>query len=55
MVLGIIAGLLYYYYNKKDKYVFCKVITIMSLVKIRFLLFISQETIMLNHLTIKNK
>ena len=33
MVLGIIAGYLYYVYNKKDKYLFCKVIAIMSLVK----------------------
>ena len=34
MVLGVIAAYLYYVYNKKDKYLFCKVIAIMSLVKI---------------------
>ena len=30
MVVGVILGVLYYYYNKKDKDIFCKVITIMT-------------------------
>ena len=51
MVLGIIAGFLYYYYNKKDKYVFCKAITIMSIVKLAVYYFYPKQPLMLNHLT----
>jgi hypothetical protein len=51
MVLGIIAGYLYYVYNKKDKYLFCKVIAIMSLVKIGVYYLYPKKPLMINSLT----
>tara|TARA_B100000575_G_C23130074_1_gene655397 strand:+ start:393 stop:836 length:444 start_codon:yes stop_codon:yes gene_type:complete len=51
MVLGIIAGYLYYVYNKKDKYLFCKVIAIMSLVKIGFYYLYPKKPYLVNYLT----
>ena len=51
MVLGIIAAYLYYVYNKKDKYLFCKVIAIMSLVKIGFYYLYPKKPLMINSLT----
>ena len=51
MIIGIILGFLYYYYNKKDKYIFCKVISIMSVVKIGIYYFYPKKPLMLNHLT----
>ena len=51
MVLGILLGFLYYYYNKKDKYIFCKVVSIMCVVKIGVYYFYPKKPLMLNHLT----
>ncbi len=51
MIIGIILGFMYYYYNKKDKYIFCKVIAIMSVVKIGIYYFYPKKPLMLNHLT----
>tara|TARA_B100000767_G_C19729159_1_gene520826 strand:- start:1250 stop:1693 length:444 start_codon:yes stop_codon:yes gene_type:complete len=51
MIIGIILGVMYYYYNKKDKYIFCKVIAIMSVVKIGIYYFYPKKPLMLNHLT----
>jgi len=51
MIIGIILGFLYYYYNKKDKYIFCKVLSIMSVVKIGIYYFYPKKPLMLNHLT----
>ena len=51
MILGILLGFLYYYYNKKDKYIFCKVVSIMCVVKIGIYYFYPKKPLMLNHLT----
>ena len=51
MIIGIILGCIYYYYNKKDKYIFCKVLSIMSVVKLGFYYFYPKKPLMLNHLT----
>ena len=53
MVIGILSGILYYYYNKKgkDKYIFCKVLSIMSVVKLCFYYFYPKKPLMLNYLT----
>tara|TARA_B100000427_G_scaffold328753_1_gene342662 strand:+ start:1737 stop:2180 length:444 start_codon:yes stop_codon:yes gene_type:complete len=50
MILGILLGFLYYYYNKKDKYIFCKVVSIMCVVKIGIYYFYPKKPLMLNHL-----
>lgn len=51
MIIGIITGFIYYYYNKKDKYVFCKAIAIMSILKIGIYYFYPKQPLMLTHLT----
>tara|TARA_Y100001935_G_C17311068_1_gene516292 strand:- start:6822 stop:7217 length:396 start_codon:yes stop_codon:yes gene_type:complete len=53
MIIGILSGILYYYYNKKgkDKYIFCKVLSIMSVVKLGFYYFYPKKPLMLNYLT----
>tara|TARA_B100000686_G_C16782434_1_gene972863 strand:- start:1148 stop:1597 length:450 start_codon:yes stop_codon:yes gene_type:complete len=53
LIIGIIMGILYYYYNKKnrDKYIFCKVLSIMSIVKLCIYYFYPKKPIMLNYLT----
>lgn len=51
MVVGVILGVLYYYYNKKDKDIFCKVITIMSVSNIGIYYFYPKKPLMLNYLT----
>jgi len=50
LVLGIIAGYIYYLYNKKEKYLFCKVLAIMSLVKIGVYYFYPKKPLMLHSL-----
>ena len=51
MVVGVILGVLYYYYNKKDKDIFCKAITIMSVSNIGIYYFYPKKPLMLNYLT----
>lgn len=51
LLLGLFSGVLYYIYNKKDNYVFCKAIAIMSLIKIGFYYFYPKKPLMLTHLT----
>ena len=51
MIVGVILGVLYYYYNKKDKDIFCKVITIMSVSNIGIYYFYPKKPLMLNYLT----
>ena len=51
MVVGVILGVLYYYYNKKDKDIFCKVITIMTVSNIGIYYFYPKKPLMLNYLT----
>lgn len=54
-ILGIIIGVFYYYYNKKDKNVICKVLSIFSVVKLGFYYFYPKKPLMLNHLTNKKQ
>tara|TARA_Y100000996_G_C22554961_1_gene655195 strand:- start:3032 stop:3475 length:444 start_codon:yes stop_codon:yes gene_type:complete len=51
MVVGVILGVLYYYYNKKDKDIFCKVITIMTVSNIGIYYFYPKKPLILNYLT----
>ena len=51
MVLGTIAGSLYYYYNKKDKYAFCKALSIMVVINLGFYYFYPKKPLMLDSLT----
>ena len=51
MVVGVILGVLYYYYNKKDKDIFCKVITIMTGSNIGIYYFYPKKPLILNYLT----
>ena len=51
MVLGTIAGSLYYYYNKKDKYSFCKALSIIVVINLGFYYFYPKKTLMLDSLT----
>lgn len=54
-ILGIIIGGIYYYYNKKDKNVICKVLSIFSVVKLGFYYFYPKKPLMLKHLTNKKQ
>ena len=51
MVVGVILGVLYYYYNKKDKDIFCKVITIMTVSNIGIYYFYPKKPLILIYLT----
>lgn len=51
MFLGLLAGYIYYHYNKKDKYLFCKTISIMSIIKIGVYYFYPKKPLMINSLT----
>ena len=51
MVVGVILGVLYYYYNKKYKDIFCKVITIMTVSNIGIYYFYPKKPLILNYLT----
>ena len=51
MIIGILSGFLYYYYNKKGNYIFCKVLAIMSIVKLGIYYFYPKKPLMLNSLT----
>ena len=44
----VIAGYLYYVYNKKCKYLFCKVIAIMVLLKWVSIIYIQKKPLMIN-------
>ena len=51
MVVGVILGVLYYYYNKNDKDIFFKVITIMTVSNIGIYYFYPKKPLILNYLT----
>lgn len=53
MILGIVVGFIYYYHTgrEKDKYIFCKSIAIMSVVKIGIYYFYPKKPLMLNSLS----
>lgn len=53
MILGIILGLLYYYYNQKTSHKFCKVIGIMIISKLLFYYLFPKRPLMLYSLTNK--
>ena len=55
MCLGIALGIFYYMNNKKDNYLFCKVITIIYLIKLGFYYFFPKSPLMLYSLTTKEQ
>ena len=55
MLLGILFGGIFYYYNRKTKYLFCKVISIMILTKLAFYYFFPKRPLMLYSLTTKKQ
>lgn len=55
MILGILFGWIFYYYNKKSEYLFCKVVGIMILTKLAFYYFYPKRPLMLYSLTNKKQ
>ena len=55
MILGLIIGLVYYLYYPKDKYLFCKILTIMSTVKLGFYQMYPKSKLMIYSLTDKKQ
>ena len=55
MILGILFGGIFYYYNKKSEYLFCKVVGIMILTKLAFYYFYPKRPFMLYSLTNKKQ
>ena len=55
MILGILFGGIFYYYNKKSEYLFCKVVGIMILTKLAFYYFYPKRPLMLYSLTNKKQ
>lgn len=55
MSLGILFGGVFYYYNRKAEYLFCKVVSIMILTKIIFYYFYPKRPLMLYSLTNKKQ
>ena len=53
MILGILFGGVFYYYNRKSEYLFCKVVSIMILTKLAFYYFYPKRPLMLYSLTNK--
>lgn len=55
MLLGLLFGLIYYFRNKNDNYLFCKVIVIIYLIKLGFYYFFPKSPLMLYSLTTKQQ
>lgn len=55
MLLGLLFGMIYYFRNKNEKYLFCKVIVIIYLIKLGFYYFFPKSPLMLYSLTTKQQ
>ena len=55
MLLGLLFGLIYYFKNKNEKYLFCKVIAIIYFIKLGFYYFFPKSPLMLYSLTTKEQ
>ncbi len=55
LLLGLTFGLIYYYSNQKENYIFCKSLIIMIFTHFGFYYFIPKSPLMLYHLTTKEQ